>query len=127
MLRLRWKLLGAGLACALFVFTDWPLQAELGVLRAYQRWGSPVVGMVATCRYRETCSLYAVRQLEERGFWTGNLRIGVRLLMCSPIGAAVDYLRHGSVTPVEVRAGTVGWTQWTGWTGWTVRRVGASC
>ncbi len=85
-----WTFAGAGLVCALFLFTDLPLRAEVRAIRLYQAWASPVVSLAVRCRYGETCSVYALRQLEERGFWGGNLRIAGRLAMCSPLGALVE-------------------------------------
>ena len=60
---------------------------EMSALHLYQRFGSPVMEYVATCRFTPTCSHYAVEVLEEQGFWKGNLMILERLLYCSPIGA----------------------------------------
>lgn len=60
---------------------------EMSVIHLYQRFGSPVMGYVVTCRFTPTCSHYAVEVLQERGFWKGNLLILERLVNCSPIGA----------------------------------------
>jgi putative membrane protein insertion efficiency factor len=60
---------------------------EMSALHLYQRFGSPVMEYVATCRFTPTCSHYAVEVLEEQGFWKGNLLIVERLVYCSPIGA----------------------------------------
>jgi putative membrane protein insertion efficiency factor len=60
---------------------------EMSALHLYQRFGSPVMEYVATCRFTLTCSHYAVEVLEEQGFWKGNLLIVERLVYCSPIGA----------------------------------------
>jgi putative membrane protein insertion efficiency factor len=87
------RLLGAGLLCALFLLTDLPLRSEVGAIRLYQSWVSPVLSLAVRCRFEETCSVYALRQLEERGFWGGNLLTAGRLLMCSPLGALVDAVR----------------------------------
>lgn len=72
--------------------TDWPLRAEIASIRLYQRFGSPVMRHVVTCRFRPTCSHYALQQLENVGFWTGNERIAVRLFYCSPIGVLIDWV-----------------------------------
>lgn len=90
--RLR-RLLGAGLIFAFCLLTDLPLRSEVGAIRRYRGWVSPKLSVAVRCRFEETCSVYALRQLEERGFWGGNLRIGGRLLMCSPLGALVDAVR----------------------------------
>ena len=77
------------LLSALFL-TNLPLRAEKGLIRFYQRFASPVAQYVVTCRYQPTCSVYALEELERRGFWQGNLKIAGRLLMCSPFGYLVD-------------------------------------
>ncbi len=87
------KLLCAGLLCGLFLLTELPLRSEMGAIRLYQSWVSPVLSLAVRCRFEETCSVYALRQLEELGFWGGNLRTAGRLLMCSPLGALVDSVR----------------------------------
>lgn len=91
-------MLGAGLVCALFLLTDLPLRSEVAAIRLYQSWVSPMLSVAVRCRFQETCSVYALRQLEERGFWGGNLRIAGRLLMCSPVGALVDAVRPEPAT-----------------------------
>ncbi len=63
------------------------VDVEMSALHFYQRFGSPVMGYVATCRFTPTCSHYAVEILEEQGFWKGNFLIVERLVYCSPIGA----------------------------------------
>ncbi len=60
---------------------------EMSAIHLYQRFGSPVMGYVATCRFTPTCSHYAVEVLQGQGFWQGNLLIVKRLVNCSPIGA----------------------------------------
>jgi putative membrane protein insertion efficiency factor len=76
-------LLGVGAAV---LATDLPRQTELAALRLYQRVGSPVMRHVVTCRFRPTCSQYALEVLERDGFWKGNAEVGVRLARCSPLG-----------------------------------------
>lgn len=71
---------------------DWPCRAELAAIRAYQATCSPWMGRVVRCRFQPTCSHYAVKSLEERGFWAGNALIAKRLLLCSPIGVILDSL-----------------------------------
>ena len=68
----------------------WAGPLELGAVRAYQRWLSPVAGIFTTCRFRPTCSVYALRALEREGFWRANARIAARLLRCSPLGLLMD-------------------------------------
>ena len=64
----------------------WSLRAETAAIHLYQRFGSPVMSYVATCRFTPTCSHYALQALQEDGFWKGNLRVVQRLIDCSPIG-----------------------------------------
>ena len=64
----------------------WPLGAETAAIHLYQRFGSPVMSYVSTCRFTPTCSNYALQALQEDGFWKGNLRLVQRLIDCSPIG-----------------------------------------
>ncbi len=64
----------------------WSLRAETAAIHLYQRFGSPVMSYVATCRFTPTCSHYALQALQEDGFWKGNLRVVQRLIKCSPIG-----------------------------------------
>jgi len=64
----------------------WPLRAETAAIYLYQRFGSPVMSYVTTCRFTPTCSNYALQVLQEDGFWKGNLRVVQRLIDCSPIG-----------------------------------------
>ncbi len=63
------------------------VDVEMSALHLYQRFGSPVMDYMATCRFTPTCSHYAVEVLQEQGFWKGNLLIVERLVYCSPIGA----------------------------------------
>jgi len=82
------------LVCAsLLTLTPYPLRAELAAIHLYQRTLSPYMGYVAHCRFRPTCSHYAVERLEADGFWIGNVKIAVRLFMCSPIGYLIDAVR----------------------------------
>lgn len=62
------------------------LNAEILIIHAYQKIGSPVTRYLASCRYEPTCSDYALGVLRSDGFWEGNLRIGSRLVRCSPLG-----------------------------------------
>lgn len=77
------------------------VRAEVRTIRFYQTWVSPVLGMVATCRFDPTCSQYALHALENRGFWQGNLMIGGRLLYCSPAGYLLDRGLRSSRGPRE--------------------------
>ncbi|MEC4670592.1 MAG: membrane protein insertion efficiency factor YidD [Nitrospirota bacterium] len=66
--------------------SSWSLRAETAAIHLYQRFGAPVMSYVATCRFRPTCSNYALQVLQEDGFWKGNLHLVQRLIDCSPIG-----------------------------------------
>ena len=100
---IRW---GAALGCALFLFwTDLPLNAEIQGILLYQQIGSPVAGLVSTCRFEPTCSHYALEQLRARGFWIGNARIAGRLALCSPLGALLDALNDDQPSSGDGPAG----------------------
>ena len=106
---MRKRLLWSGIALAILVATvptGLLLDLEISAIRLYQRVGSPIVGMTVECRYRPTCSHYALNALLEDGLFIGNARTAGRLAMCSPIGWAIDQLRGERTTgsPVE-RAG----------------------
>ena len=81
--------------------TTFPLRAELATIELYTRFGSPVVGLIANCRFRPTCSRFALQSLRSEGFLEGNLLIAKRLLSCSPIGAIRDALSTQSSHPVQ--------------------------
>ncbi len=69
------------------------LEMEIGVIKLYRQVGSPVSRRVITCRYRPSCSRYALLSLQTEGFWVGNGRIAQRLFMCSPIGWVIEKVR----------------------------------
>ena len=66
--------------------TAWPRRIEVAAIHVYQQFGSPLMGHILTCRFDPTCSEYALHALQTEGFWQGNLRIGLRLIRCSPVG-----------------------------------------
>jgi len=68
----------------------WLPQAEIDLIRLYQRRASPLVASVLTCRFDPSCSHFGLSVLQEFGFWKGNLLIGGRLIHCSPIGFVWD-------------------------------------
>lgn len=74
----------------LVVETGLVVRAEIGAIRVYQRFGSPVAAKVVRCRYDQSCSHYSLDVLQRDGFWLGNALIAKRLVMCSPIGWAID-------------------------------------
>jgi uncharacterized protein len=54
----------------------------LGLIRAYQRWISPV--RPPTCRFTPSCSVYAVTAVERHGALRGGWLATRRLLRCGP-------------------------------------------
>jgi putative membrane protein insertion efficiency factor len=58
-------------------------RAAVAVIRAYQRWISPL--HPPTCRFRPTCSEYAVEALSRFGLWRGGWMAVGRLLRCHPL------------------------------------------
>jgi putative membrane protein insertion efficiency factor len=77
-------------ACAFLLQTNLLLRAEIGSIKLYQRFGSPVVSYAATCRFQPTCSEHALAVLNEYGFWKGNLKVAYRMLLCSPLGLFLE-------------------------------------
>jgi hypothetical protein len=59
--------------------------AVLGLLRAYQRWVSPLFG--AHCRFYPSCSAYAVTAVSEHGVPRGSWLALRRLGRCHPLHA----------------------------------------
>jgi putative membrane protein insertion efficiency factor len=72
------------------------VRAAVAAIRFYQRWLSPLHG--PTCRFRPTCSEYAVQALERFGFWRGAALSLRRILRCHPLHA-------GGYDPVPERNG----------------------
>lgn len=60
-------------------FWIWP---AAGLIRFYQAAISPY--LPGTCRFRPTCSAYALEALRRFGFWKGLALTGWRLLRCHP-------------------------------------------
>ena len=73
-------------------FHDWPLYAEIWLIRQYRALVAPTLGRTVHCRFQPTCSQYALQTLPTAGFWKGNSLIALRLLHCTPAGAAWDRL-----------------------------------
>jgi uncharacterized protein len=93
----RWKkialriLLGMMVYLALeaFVPARWQPSARIsvGLIRVYQKIGSPVVGALGgRCRYEPTCSHYAEDAIAHYGTLPGAIRTMGRLWRCSPWG-----------------------------------------
>ncbi|HVB10360.1 MAG TPA: membrane protein insertion efficiency factor YidD [Bacillota bacterium] len=73
---------------------SWPARAGIAVIRFYQQWISPL--HAPTCRFRPTCSEYAVEALQRFGLVRGGLMALYRLLRCHP-------LHPGGYDPVPAR------------------------
>ena len=57
------------------------------IIRLYQMFLSPVIHAVfgpQVCRYKETCSQYAIRVIREKGITKGIPQAIRRLLSCQP-------------------------------------------
>ena len=68
--------------------------AVLLVLRAYQRWVSPL--FAPRCRYYPSCSEYAAQAVDRFGILRGLVLAGWRLLRCNP-------LSRGGYDPVDAQ------------------------
>ena len=66
----------------------------LAPILGYQRFISPA--LPRRCRYEPTCSLYAVRAIEEYGILRGLVLAGWRVLRCNPWS-------HGGYDPVTAQ------------------------
>jgi len=71
-----------------------PRRVVVAVIRAYQKLVSPRLG--ANCRYRPTCSEYAVESIQRFGVARGSWLALGRLSRCHP-------LRPGGFDPVPER------------------------
>jgi putative membrane protein insertion efficiency factor len=65
---------------------DWlkglPARGVIGLVRAYQRFLSPVFG--GQCRFHPSCSQYFILAVEKYGVISGSLRGVWRILKCQP-------------------------------------------
>ena len=57
-------------------------QVFIGLIRFYQRSVSP--GLPPRCRFRPTCSQYAVEAIERFGLWRGGFMAFRRFMRCHP-------------------------------------------
>jgi putative membrane protein insertion efficiency factor len=62
-----------------------PRNLAVGFMLAYRKLISPLYGNV--CRYYPSCSRYALESFQRRGFVTGTLLSGWRVLRCNPFSA----------------------------------------
>lgn len=62
-------------------------QMLLAILGFYQRWLSPAIHVLSPwgCRYRPTCSEYAIEAVSLHGTARGSLMAMRRLLRCHPL------------------------------------------
>ena len=58
------------------------MQLALLILRTYKQWISPL--MPSSCRFRPTCSEYAMQAIEKHGVLHGSALALGRLLKCHP-------------------------------------------
>lgn len=65
------------------------------LIKLYQKYISPMKS-VPTCRFRPTCSQYAIEALKEWGFLAGTGLAIWRVLRCNPFG-------KGGYDPVPLR------------------------
>ena len=61
-------------------------RAFIRLIRFYQKHLSGLKGQ-PTCRFRPTCSAYAIQAFEKRGFFVGFLLMCMRILRCQPFCA----------------------------------------
>lgn len=54
----------------------------ISLIRGYQRWLSP--GLPARCRFRPTCSAYALEAIEKYGVRKGGFLALKRICRCHP-------------------------------------------
>lgn len=59
-----------------------------GLLGAYQSVLSPLMGRVVRCKFRPSCSHYALGAVEKHGTLWGVVKTAGRLWRCSPWGPA---------------------------------------
>jgi putative membrane protein insertion efficiency factor len=59
-------------------------QAALGLIRAYQRFLSPVLSRWVCCRFYPTCSEYAYLSIQRNGLMNGTRMSIRRLRRCRP-------------------------------------------
>lgn len=64
---------------------SWAARPLVAVVRAYQRWLSPV--LPPRCRFHPSCSSYAVTALQRHGALKGSGLAAWRILRCQPFSA----------------------------------------
>ena len=66
----------------------WLRELWIAPIRFYQRFLSPV--LPPTCRFRPTCSQYAIEAVRSHGIVRGTLLATWRLMRCHPFSAGGD-------------------------------------
>ncbi len=72
----------SGLRRLAHVLVRLPARLALLLIRAYQRYLSPM--RPPTCKYYPSCSQYAVIAIQRHGLLRGSALAGWRLLRCNP-------------------------------------------
>ena len=54
----------------------------ISLINFYRKYISP--GRPSCCRYRPTCSQYALDAIEKHGAFRGSIMAGYRILRCNP-------------------------------------------
>ena len=54
----------------------------IGLIRLYQKFISPI--KPSCCRFKPTCSAYAIEAFQKRGFFIGFILTVWRILRCNP-------------------------------------------
>jgi putative membrane protein insertion efficiency factor len=68
---------------AIIALSRLPRSAAIGLVRAYQRVLSPLVG--ARCRFHPSCSHYAIGAIERFGALRGGVLAMFRVARCQPL------------------------------------------
>ncbi len=64
------------------MWSDWPRQALVGLVKGYRLLLSPSLGN--GCRFEPSCSVYAIGALERHGALNGTALTLKRLVRCNP-------------------------------------------
>jgi len=73
------------LLCGMRFVLRLPAEGLCGLVRLYQRFISPLKG-TSSCRFRPTCSQYAIDALRKRSLPAALILIVWRILRCNPYG-----------------------------------------
>lgn len=81
-------------------FMYWPRFVAISVIKFYQKTLSfdhgplKIFHPIGYCRFKPTCSDYAILAIEKYGFWKGGLKACWRIIRCNP-------WNHGGYDPVK--------------------------